>query len=442
MSEWISEYKKTLIKTLIITSIVLLSILLIYGFISGNIQSFINSFWEIIAPITIGFIIAYLSNPLVSFFEKRIFKFISKSNIRRLVSILVTFALIILFIGFIFTMLFPSLISTAKSFWETYIVDYESSIKGLANTINSLMDDFKISSDKHINPDDFLLWTKTQFPWIEDFASGDFSAILSSGGALVGPNIETILTYAVSFGSSVFVAIKNIVLGLFIAGYMLMAKERVKAYTRRLLNSFLKPKKVRAIIRLGKLLDRTFGGFIEGQLIDAGVVGIICYVVFSIFGIPIPHLLATIIAVTNVIPIFGPFIGGIPAAVLVLLTDPNKLILFIVLIIVIQQIDGNIICPHILGDRINISSLATIIAIITMGGLFGIFGMVIGVPVFAVVIHIINTHTMNALRKKGLETSLNHYYVGNLDMISDKKSTSKITRRLFKKPKNKTPKEK
>ena len=221
-----------------------------------------------------------------------------------------------------------------------------------------------------------------------------------------------------------------------------MAKERVKAYTRRLLNSFLKPKKVRAIIRLGKLLDRTFGGFIEGQLIDAGVVGIICYVVFSIFGIPIPHLLATIIAVTNVIPIFGPFIGGIPAAVLVLLTDPNKLILFIVLIIVIQQIDGNIICPHILGDRINISSLATIIAIITMGGLFGIFGMVIGVPVFAVVIHIINTHTMNALRKKGLETSLNHYYVGNLDMISDKKSTSKITRRLFKKPKNKTPKEK
>ena len=442
MSEWISEYKKTLIKTLIIASIVLLSILLVYGFISGDIYRFITSFWEIVAPITVGFIIAYLSNPIVSFFEKRIFKFISKFNIRRLVSILVTFALIILFIGFVFTMLFPSLMSTAKSFWETYIVDYENSIKGLANTINSLMDDFKIGSDKHINPDDFLLWTKTQFPWIEDFASGDFSAILSSGGALVGPNIETILTFAVSFGSSVFAAIKNIVLGLFIAGYMLMAKERVKAYTRRFLNSFLKPKKVRAIVRLGKLLDRTFGGFIEGQLIDAGVVGIICYVVFSIFGIPIPHLLATIIAVTNVIPIFGPFIGGIPAAVLVLLTDPNKLILFIVLIIVIQQIDGNIICPHILGDRINISSLATIIAIITMGGLFGIFGMVIGVPVFAVVIHIINSYTMNALRKKGLETSLNHYYVGNIDMISDKKSTQKITRRLFKKPKNKITKEK
>lgn len=442
MSAWISEYKKTIIKTSIIATIVLVAICLLLGCISGAISSFLNKFWQIIAPITIGFSIAYLSNPFVSFFDKRIFKWITKFKIRRLVSILITFAFIIAFIVFVITLLIPNLVSTAKDFWETYIVNYEDSIKGLANSINSLMDDFKINPDKRIDPDSFFLWTQNQFPWIEDLASGDFSAILSTGGALAGPNIEAILGLALAFGSSLFNAVKNVVLGLFIAGYMLMAKERVKAYIRRFLNSFLKPKKVRAIVRFGKLMDRTFGGFIEGQLIDAGIVGIICFIIFSIFGIPIPHLLATIIAVTNVIPIFGPFIGGIPAAFLVLLTNPGKLILFIVLIFVIQQIDGNIICPHILGDRINISSLATIIAIVTMGGLFGIFGMVIGVPVFAVAIHIINTYTMNSLRKKGLETSLNHYYVGNLEKITDKKSPKKLTRHLIKKSKNKNDEEK
>lgn len=220
-----------------------------------------------------------------------------------------------------------------------------------------------------------------------------------------------------SFGTSLINILKNLLLGIFIAFYMLMAKERCKAYTRRFLNSFLKPKKVRAVIRFGKLVDRSFGGFIEGQLIDAIVVGFISFFTFTIFGLPVPQLLATIIAVTNVIPIFGPFIGGIPASFIVLLTAPEKAILFVLLIFIIQQIDGNIICPHIIGDKIHISSLATIIAIITMGGLFGVLGLIIGVPIFAVVIHIINDYTMNSLRKKKLPTSLKDYYVGDPEII-------------------------
>jgi predicted PurR-regulated permease PerM len=198
-----------------------------------------------------------------------------------------------------------------------------------------------------------------------------------------------------------------------------MAKERCKATIRRFLTGVFSPRKVRSIIRFTKLLDRSFGGFIEGQLLDAIVVGIISYFVFTIFGIPTPHLIATIIAVTNVIPIFGPFIGGIPAAFLVLLAAPEKTLLFINLIFVIQQIDGNIICPHILGDKINISSLATIIAIVTMGGLFGILGMIIGVPIFAVAIQLIQNWTINSLRNKGLDTSLEYYYVGHVEELSD-----------------------
>lgn len=436
MSYWISTYKKTIIKTLIIAAIIIICIALVYGFISGRIQSFFDSFFKITAPITVGFVIAYLSNPIVSFFERKVFKWISKFSIRRLFSILITFALVIALIAFIITMLIPSLISTITSFWDSYVVNYEKSIIDLASNLNSMLDKSKFFNKiERINPEILLEWINNNLPWLDKVASGDFSSIFSENGNSIKP----LFNIALGFGTSLFNAVKNIVLGLFIAGYMLMAKERVKAALRRFLNSFLTPKNVRSVVRFGKLIDRTFGGFIEGQLLDAGVVGIICYVVFSIFRLPIPLLLSCIIAVTNVIPIFGPFIGGIPAAFLVLLTAPDKLILFIVLIVIIQQIDGNLICPHILGDKINISSLATIIAIITMGGLFGIFGMVIGVPVFAVAINLINRYTMNSLRKKGLETSLDHYYVGNVEKISNKntKPLKELIKSKFKSRKNK-----
>lgn len=436
MSEGFSTYRKVIVSILILG----LLFLFIYGLISGNINDSISNFWQIIAPITIGFIISYLTNPVVTFFEKRVFKWIGSFKIRRFVSIFITILLLLLLISIILGIIIPSLINTLISFWESYVVDYENSVRGLVDTINSTIERFKLlNSIDPINPDEAIAWVQEKLPWINDIAEGDLAAILPNVSTSVSHNITSILNYALSFGASLFNFIKNFLLGIFIAFYMLMAKERCKAYIRRLLNSFLTPKNVRSVVRFGKLLDRSFGGFIEGQLIDAMVVGIISYLTFLIFGIPIPHLLATIIAVTNVIPIFGPFIGGIPAAFLVLLTAPEKTILFIILIFVIQQIDGNIICPHILGDKINISSLATIIAIITMGGLFGILGMVIGVPIFAVIIHVINDYTMNALRKKGLSTSMKDYYVGNPECIENNSpSVKKRIKNLFSKKKDKS----
>lgn len=424
---------------LISACIVIVTFLLICGIINGTIASFWNKFWFIVSPITTGFVMAYLSNPIVMFFEKKLFKWIPNFKIKRFISIFVAFLCILLFLSLIFIILVPSLTNTLISFWNVYIVDYENAIRSWVSSLNLAMDSFKfLDSVARLNPDTTIEWIQTKFPWIEDFSSGDLVALLPNLSNSLSHNISAIIEYTLSFGSSVFNFIKNFFLGIFIAFYMLMAKERCKAYIRRLLNSFLSPKKVRSVIRFGKLVDRSFGGFIEGQLLDAIVVGIISFITFLIFGLPIPHLLATIIAVTNVIPIFGPFIGGIPAAFLVLLTAPEKTILFVLLIFIIQQIDGNIICPHIIGDKINISSLATIIAIITMGGLFGILGMVIGVPIFAVIIHIINTYTMNALRKKGLRTSLKDYYVGEVENIEvNSTKLRKKIKLLSKKSKNK-----
>lgn len=470
MADWISTYKKTIVSTLIVVGIVILSFCLVYGILNGNIKQFISDFLTIVSPIIIGFVIAYLSNPIVTFFERKILFWIPRFKLKRLLSIIVTLALIILFIAFILTMLLPSLLSTIQSFWDTYVINYEYSIKELAIRINTIMDGFEIlDMTQRIDPDALISWIKSNLPWLDNIVDGNFSEIMPSdpnktensdiasdfdlNSLLSSDSLMSALQYALSFSSSLFNIVKDTVLGIFIAVYMLMSKETCKAAIRRFLNSFLHPRHVRSIVRFGKLLDRSFGGFIEGQLLDAIVVGIVSYFIFYLFGLPIPHLLATIIAVTNVIPIFGPFIGGIPAAFLVLLTAPEKTLLFVILILIIQQIDGNIICPHILGDRINISSLATIIAIVTMGGLYGIFGMLIGVPVFAVVIQTINNYTINALRRKGFETSLNHYHVGNPESLSkhssnhNKKnkfltSVKNITSKLMKNKKKDKQKEK
>ena len=444
MKEELKLYKKTLISSLIIVAIIVLGVLITLGLINGSIQSFIGDFFEIISPIIIGFVIAYLSNPLVSFFERRILFWIPKFSIKRLISILITFAVWVILIALIFTMLIPNLITTLQSFWDTYILNYETALKTLAERVNQIMDKFAfLDSAQRLDPDGLLEWFKETFPWMDKFVQGDISSILpgngngsdSTGDSSITIDIEklfstdsftTILDYAFSFSSSLFNVVKNTILGIFIAIYMLISKERFKAYFRRFLNGFLSPSNVRSIIRFGNLLDRSFGGFIEGQLLDAIVVGVITYFILTWFGFLNPHLLATIIAITNIIPILGPFIGGIPAAFLVLLMQPENTILFVILLVVIQQIDGNVICPNILGDKINMSSLTTIIAIVTMGGLFGIFGMLIGVPCFAVILHLINNYTINALRRKGFETELVHYHVGDPANILEKKKSGEI----------------
>lgn len=420
MNNKISVNKKVIFTVLLILIIILITFLLIFGVVNGKINAFFDNFFKIISPITIGFIIAYLSNPIVIFFEKYIFNWISYFRLKRFLSILFTFLVILTFISIILIILVPSIINTLISFWDTYIVNYEQAIQNWIISINSTMDKFKfLHSVTRLDTSVCISWIETKFPWIIELSEGDISGVLPDVSSSISHNIGAIIEYCLSLGISVFNFIKNLFLGIFIAFYMLMSKERCKAYIRRLLNGFLSPSKVRAVVRFAKLVDRSFGGFIEGQFLDAIVVGILSFITFIIFKIPVPHLLATIIAITNVIPIFGPFIGGIPSAFIVLITAPEKTILFIALMIIIQQIDGNIICPQIIGNKINISSLATIIAIITMGGLFGVLGMVIGVPIFAVIIHIVNTYTMNALRKKGLHTSINEYYVGNTENLQN-----------------------
>lgn len=423
MKEWASQHKKTIFFICTVCIIVALCAWVTVSIINGTIGDFFSGFFGVLAPIIIGFIIAYLANPVVCFFERSLFKRIKKVTVKRALSIIVTFIIFVLILSFLIVQLIPNFLDALSSLWTTYVIGYEASVTSLVNYANNFIASisFLESWIEPLNADEIILWLEEFFegflinqpenPGVENNTQSNILSIFSQD------NIWSAIGYVFSVGTSIVNGIKNFFLGIFISFYMLMAKDKFKANGRRFLNAFLSPKKVRSVIRFGKLIDNTFGGFIEGQILDAAVVGIISYFAFLVFNIPSPYVLAIIIAITNVIPILGPFIGGIPCAFIVFIINPPKTILFVILIIIIQQIDGNIICPKILGDKIKISSLSVIMSIVIMGGLFGIPGMFLGVPCFAVAIHLIQNAIINRLRSKGLETSLDQYYVGDADDV-------------------------
>jgi hypothetical protein len=201
-----------------------------------------------------------------------------------------------------------------------------------------------------------------------------------------------------------------VILSLFISFYLLASKEKRLAQVKTLTTAIFNEKQNAFIYKTASLANSTFGGFLGGKLLDALIVGVVYFIAFTIFGIPYAPMLATIMGVMNIIPFFGPIIGTIPTAFIVLISAPEKIILLIILIVVVGQIDGNIIEPKVLSDRTGVSSLCVIIAISVMGNLWGIFGMIVGVPLFAVIIALIQQFADAKLGQKGLSTDLDDYY--------------------------------
>ena len=177
--------------------------------------------------------------------------------------------------------------------------------------------------------------------------------------------------------------LKDVIIGLIIAIYFLFSKEKFCAQCKKAAYAILPRRRADGLIRNTRETSTVFGSFITGQLIDALIVGILCFIGMSILQLPYPPMISVIVAITNVIPFFGPYIGAIPSAILILLVNPLQAVYFVIFIIILQQIDGNIICPRILGETIGLNGFWIIFAIVVFGALFGFVGMIIGVPTFA-----------------------------------------------------------
>jgi predicted PurR-regulated permease PerM len=245
----------------------------------------------------------------------------------------------------------------------------------------------------------------------QEFLSLDkINALLETVLGNAGDLFNLLLENIKSNGAKLFSTISNVILSLFISFYLLASKEKRLAQIKKLTTAILNEKQNAFIYKTANLAHSTFGGFLGGKLLDALIVGVVYFIAFTIFGIPYAPMLATIMGVMNIIPFFGPIIGTIPTAFIVLISAPEKIIILIILIVVVGQIDGNIIEPKVLSDRTGVSSLCVIIAISVMGNLWGIFGMIVGVPLFAVIIALIQQFADAKLGQKGLSTDLDDYY--------------------------------
>ena len=247
--------------------------------------------------------------------------------------------------------------------------------------------------------------------FINDTLTGSTNVLRSLGNTVI------------QSGTTAASVVINFVLGLIFSAYVLAEKEMLCAKAKKLTTAIFKPDKAPGIIAFSHYTDQKIGHFIRGKILESIIVGIIAYVSFVIFRIPTPLVIAIIVAVMNIIPVFGPFLGAIPAALLVFLIDPGKTIPYIIIVIIIMQINGNYISPRIVGTSTGLTSLGAITALILMSGFFGIIGMFIGIPLIAIVIELLWRNMNKRLEEKNLSIELDDYYSPEFaEVLEDEKA--------------------
>ena len=374
------------------------------------VSGFLSNVLKVLSPIIIGAAIAYILNPILKLYEYRILRRLKRKNVRRTLSIILTYVTAILFIAAFLWLVIPQLIDSLKNL----IGEFDSYVARTIDMINVIINKFSQNPEfvAYFDEEMFFDYLMKFFNTSDDI-------------------FNTVLDYLTHFGSGIFSGVTDAILGIFISIYMLTSKERLHAQIRRITAAIFKEKVRNHLLKYTRVANRTFGRFFIGTIVDAILVAIITFIALSIFKIPYAILVSVIVGCTNVIPIFGPFIGAIPSAFIIFVKDPVKALIFIVLIIIIQQIEGNIIAPKILGNSTGISPLGVVVAIIIMGAYFGIIGMIIGVPMFAMIVTVCNEIVESKLKSKGLPTDTSDYYPA-YSLIDPNEHHQKVGERLFK----------
>lgn len=344
-----------------------------------QIRDMIKSLNSILAPIIYGGVIAYLLRPICNWTYAHLKGWFPKlkDNIADTIAIAVSLVIGILVVYALIAILAPRLYDSVISIWNTLPEKADQFIAFLTNTFsrdNALVQFFETSSDTIYTAIDG--WFKTTVvPNLTNIVSG------------VGMSVWKVLLF-----------LKNFLIGMIVAVYFLASRKKFKRQASMLLRCTLRPQWAQAVAEEAAFVDQLFGGFLSGKILDSAIIGILCYIGCSIFRFPDALLVSAIVGVTNIIPFFGPFIGGIPSALLIFLEDPIKGLWFVLFIIVLQQLDGNIIGPKILGNRTGLSSFWVLFSIVLFGGLWGLVGMVIGVPLMAVIYDLVSKFVRRRLQ--------------------------------------------
>lgn len=348
-----------------------------------QINTFIQSVADILTPFFLGFVIAYLLNRPVNRVDRTLERCIKSPSVRRGVAVAIGLLICLILISILLAFLLPQLMDS--------VIMLMNNVQSYITNIEQLF--MNITANYDINP---TVYEKLMELW-DDFMNTASAMLLNVVQRLIG------MTGQVTNG------IVNLFVAIIISVYALYSKERFFAQIRKILYATCSPQVVERSLYVSRLVNTTFNGFIIGKLIDSLIIGILAFICLSIMKMPYVLLISVIIGVTNVIPFFGPFVGAIPSAFIILIVDPVKSFWFIIFILVLQQIDGNIIGPKILGDSTGLPAIWVLFAILVGGGIAGFAGMILGVPTFAVIYALIKEKINNNLITKGMTTKTEEY---------------------------------
>lgn len=339
---------------------------------------------DILAPFIYGGVVAYLLRPMCNHYERWLRRFLPKKVRRFADSLAVGLSLItgLLIVYALIIMMAPQLYQSVMSLWN--------SLPGKVNA--------------------FLTWARLTFAENEVLIALFnrlnllYTDLESWSQNTLIPYLSNIMGLVSGLSSSLYrvlMFVYNLLIGLIVACYLLASRKKFARQSVLIIRSILQPRWADLLLNEIAFVDRMFGGFIDGKLVDSAIIGVLCYIGCVIFRFPNALLVSAIVGITNIIPFFGPFIGAVPSTLLIMIEDPVKGLWFILFVLALQQLDGNVIGPKILGNRTGLSSFWVLFAIVLCGGLWGLPGMLICVPAFAVFYDTVKKLVRRGLIRKG-----------------------------------------
>ncbi len=379
------EYHKGIAGRIVVVAFAILFAAFVFRF--DEVWRLVRQLTSLASPFIVGFAIAFLLGPvqrkIESVLRPTLFKNSQRIKLMHGVSAGLS-VLFLLMLIFVFLWIFvPQLVDSIKSIVE-YITRF---LRANSSRLNEILVSHNIIS---FNGDELVV------AW-ENIVSSQIK------------NITTILDNLVTISSVIVNFLYKMLVGMITAFYILLDKDHLAAQIKKIGYSVMSREKIEGLIFWTRRANHIFAGFISGKILDSFIIGVICYIGMLLFRMEYPLLIASVIGVTNIIPFFGPFIGWVPSALILLIVNPISALWFTVFVLFLQQLDGNVIGPHILGDSVGVSALSIMIAIVIGSGLFGFVGMVVSVPVYALIYAFIRTMIHGKLKSRGLPTDTEEY---------------------------------
>ena len=349
------------------------------------IASVFGTLMRVLSPVIWGLIIAFLMNPIMVNTEKLFKKKKEGSSGKLMRAFSVTIASLV-FLGIVVGLL------------VIVVPELVESIKNLFNNMGNFRDKLE----------NWIKNTFSNYPSLVDTATEKIDAF-TKDASVIFEKIQPMMDDLVSGAWDVLSFIKDFVLGFIVSIYMLCNKETLLAQIKKTIVSITKKSTCAKIMNVSSQANKVFSGFITGKIIDSIIIGLLCFIGLTLMGMPYNIMIAVIVGVTNIIPFFGPIIGAVPSTLLMLIVDPKKAILLFIFILILQQFDGNILGPKILGDSTGLPGFWVLVSLIICGGLFGFAGMVLAVPMFALLYSFTRSWVENKLKIKKLPVTTEYY---------------------------------